>query len=971
MIERIGARVSRPITHANKAQYRLYRMPQFFMCACFALSSLASSAASDPPPRAEPASALASTSSAASATSRRAEAAFSRGDALPAWVQPLREVAASKRSDAFVLRLAHTQFWLGPQPAVLVHRVMQANESSALGRIGQIPINFVPEYQTAVLHSLKVQRGTEITDRTRSVSIRFVDSEPGLEQGVYAGNALANLLIEDLRVADVVHVTYSVIGNNPVFQGAHFDIASWDRTDATDLRVVEMVAPQNQLPVWRMVGETGFKRVRPKESLNANLSVLSFAEEDLPTLVDEPQVPSDVAPYRYLQFSSYRSWSDVARWAQALFPPVSELPAEMGPIIERAKALPTPEERASSALRWVQSQIRYFSVSFGESSHRPYAPKEVIKRRYGDCKDKSYLLVTMLQAMGIEARAVLVSAAAPRTATLLLPSPMAFDHVIVEITLPSGKYYVDPTRQEQRTPLATLPPPLYRGVGLIADARSSELLTLPGPTAAMTESTLEEQITIKSFDQPPTLVSRNTLSGLAAEVIRLGWSQMKPEQRHELINGSYVKRYTGAKAVGEPELEDDLVNNRITLKTKLTLHDAVREREGDRGITYLPENFGGFFAIPAGTTRTAPAVVGTVASSARYQVTVEWPENVSRTLDPSVTKTDNEFFASETERQFRGNTFSLRASIRSKVAVVDAVQLPAFREEIRKFESSLGSVSFVPSGSVQAKGFLGLGKDTLVQRMRRDYERRIEGTSTAIKAGKLAGEDLADAHCERGIAAAFLRDVARAKEDADAAVKIAPSSGEMHACRGNIRFGLGEFAPAIADYSKALSLGASPGEAYYRRGHVRFYAGQYAGAAADFEQAADAKFTADGSGAAHYAQLWLLWSLQRAGKPIPEKLQATIAAEADGKWPRSALAMTLGLKSPEAILAEVNRLKGDERDMNLSEAYFYVGQYWLARKDAEKARVAFEASREKGIVMYIEHMASGHELDALKRSTPP
>ena len=45
-------------------------------------------------------------------------------------------------------------------------------------------------------------------------------------------------------------------------------------------------------------------------------------------------------------------------------------------------------------------EIRYYSVSLGESSHRPHTPAEVLRNRYGDCKDKSLLLVTIL-ALGV------------------------------------------------------------------------------------------------------------------------------------------------------------------------------------------------------------------------------------------------------------------------------------------------------------------------------------------------------------------------------------------------------------------------------------------------------------------------------------------------------------------------------------------------------------------------------------------
>jgi len=55
-----------------------------------------------------------------------------------------------------------------------------------------------------------------------------------------------------------------------------------------------------------------------------------------------------------------------------------------------------------------------------------------VQRRYGDCKDKTYLLVSLLRAVGIEADPMLVSLTTPKTPARLLPTPDAFDHVVAQ-----------------------------------------------------------------------------------------------------------------------------------------------------------------------------------------------------------------------------------------------------------------------------------------------------------------------------------------------------------------------------------------------------------------------------------------------------------------------------------------------------------------------------------------------------------
>ena len=77
--------------------------------------------------------------------------------------------------------------------------------------------------------------------------------------------------------------------------------------------------------------------------------------------------------------------------------------------MQKLRALPSNEERVVAALEFVQSEIRYFSVSLGENSHRPASPDIVLKRRYGDCKDKSLLLMTLLDELKIPSKVVLLT----------------------------------------------------------------------------------------------------------------------------------------------------------------------------------------------------------------------------------------------------------------------------------------------------------------------------------------------------------------------------------------------------------------------------------------------------------------------------------------------------------------------------------------------------------------------------------
>ena len=57
----------------------------------------------------------------------------------------------------------------------------------------------------------------------------------------------------------------------------------------------------------------------------------------------------------------------------------------------------------------MQDDIRYLGFENGLNSFKPSKPIEVLKRRFGDCKDKALLLSTLLQSYGIAANPILVN----------------------------------------------------------------------------------------------------------------------------------------------------------------------------------------------------------------------------------------------------------------------------------------------------------------------------------------------------------------------------------------------------------------------------------------------------------------------------------------------------------------------------------------------------------------------------------
>lgn len=123
--------------------------------------------------------------------------------------------------------------------------------------------------------------------------------------------------------------------------------------------------------------------------------------------------------------------------------------------MKRFGALPAAD-RPTAIVRFVQDDVRYVGVEIGEHSHRPHSPSWVLERGFGDCKDKTLLLVSLLRAAGIDAAPALVYSGRTLKLRSSLPSAFAFNHAIAHVRVDGNEYFIDPTMTLRRGSLASM-----------------------------------------------------------------------------------------------------------------------------------------------------------------------------------------------------------------------------------------------------------------------------------------------------------------------------------------------------------------------------------------------------------------------------------------------------------------------------------------------------------------------------------
>ena len=329
--------------------------------------------------------------------------------AIPAWVDAAPMDAAvstdttkpQQRIYDSQIRVDHGQVWSYFDNAVRI------DNPEMLARVGTVSATWSPDHGDLIVHSITILRGTQRIDALASgARFQVLRREAQLESLQLNGLLTATLLVEGLRVGDVLDVRMSVTLLDPALvghgnaaarlvalpQGLGFGRARllWRDDDKANLKTyLEGVTPeQTQKNGWH-------------EAL-VRLPVVKQPDK-------APQAPGRFTVPPLIELSDFADWADVSHTMEPLYRPDApsaaikpggDLDQEVAKI---AAASTDPRRRVAMVLQLVQDKVRYFAVSMEGGNLIPQTPEQTWTLRYGDCKAKTLLILAILNKLGIEA----------------------------------------------------------------------------------------------------------------------------------------------------------------------------------------------------------------------------------------------------------------------------------------------------------------------------------------------------------------------------------------------------------------------------------------------------------------------------------------------------------------------------------------------------------------------------------------
>ncbi|MFO0680829.1 MAG: DUF3857 domain-containing protein [Sandaracinus sp.] len=408
------------------------------------------------------------------------------GGAWPAWAEPARALPGSRNTEGTEALAREIEWHVeGDHGFELRRSAYVMHTAASVAERSELEIRVPAGDALSLLYVRRVRDG-ETRDVLTPAQVHVAQPESRLEDGLYDESRRLLVLLEDARPGDVVDYAYVRRAEMRRFGGRFAVRATLAGEPVHHARLV-VRWPSDRAIAFRAHGLEGSGLQLSSEPSGV---VIEGDDPPMPRVVLD--APGWVDTLSWLDVSELSSWDDVSRWASPLYATASLAPSELGGVpLATFAALPTPEERAEAAIRFVQDEVRYLGIEVEERTHAPTAPAVVLERRYGDCKDKALLLVTLLRALGIEAHPALVDTERGPVLDDDLPSPLAFDHVVVRLRLEGSEHWVDATRAYERGPLAARTPLRFAHALVLGDG-STALTEIPAAPPAQPDMEVDE-----------------------------------------------------------------------------------------------------------------------------------------------------------------------------------------------------------------------------------------------------------------------------------------------------------------------------------------------------------------------------------------------------------------------------------------------------------------------------------------------
>jgi len=217
-------------------------------------------------------------------------------------------------------------------------------------------------------------------------------------------------------------------------EGIDIDFQIYNDTDGTITKTEKASHGQRTI--------TFSKKEIPKLKFEANAPPLNFEEAHI-----VPRIKSFINSENET-ISVLSSADDLFAWYSTFIRDLKKENDEVKNLLGQIISDDDSElEKVKKIFYWVQDNIKYIAFEQGMRGLIPHPGNYVLKNRYGDCKDMSSIIISLLYNAGIESKFVWIGTRDLPYKYSELPSPMVDNHMIAAYLSEGNYYFLDATGQ--------------------------------------------------------------------------------------------------------------------------------------------------------------------------------------------------------------------------------------------------------------------------------------------------------------------------------------------------------------------------------------------------------------------------------------------------------------------------------------------------------------------------------------------
>ena len=399
-----------------------------------------------------------------------------------------------------------------------------------------LTMSFMLPYTTVAVPNLEVIKpdGETVAVDVVANSKESIDDSQ-MAENIYDPNLrVLQVNIPDLNIGDVVHSVERETIERPIIPGEYAEENIFEGPGFIRHITYEVYAPTNR-PLKRIAlrDEVPGTVTASTQPGSDNTIMYRWEVNNVPRMFDEPSMPPYEMVLQRLFVSTVPDWAAVSKWYWNLSQPHLEAttPEMKQTVKELTAGAKTDMDRIKALFYYVSNKIRYMGIT-PEKDRPGFEPHDVcitFDKKYGVCRDKAALLVSMLRLAGLNAYPVLVSVGTRKDAEV--PDP-DFNHAIVGVELENGQIVLmDPTDENTRELL----PAEDRNQSYLVARPEGDTIRL-SPIQPPDENTLQIKTAgVLNADGVIEAKSELTFQGINDDAYRNAFSHMKPDDERRFF----------------------------------------------------------------------------------------------------------------------------------------------------------------------------------------------------------------------------------------------------------------------------------------------------------------------------------------------------------------------------------------------------------------------------------------------------